>query len=117
MSLFMKWAHAGIIEATLMQKVKNAATKKRLKSQTISSDEKCPICNESIPFRIGQHAQCANGHQWNRCQLTLCIVDWKSASCHVCKSKKSHHTEKDELFATFRHCIYCGTRMYSQYVK
>lgn len=49
-------------------------------------NEHCQICHQSIPFESLQWARCGQGHQFNRCRLSLLAVQEPGThkSCGIC---------------------------------
>ncbi|ORX88415.1 hypothetical protein K493DRAFT_341299, partial [Basidiobolus meristosporus CBS 931.73] len=50
--------------------------------------EKCPACNEDLPFDSLRKVKCTNGHGWERCSLTFQIAATPYIrSCSACNIK------------------------------
>ncbi|PLB49984.1 hypothetical protein P170DRAFT_463308 [Aspergillus steynii IBT 23096] len=84
--------------------------------------EKCEICDAGIGWYSGQEAQCASGHLFVRCGLTLLSIQDPGVSkfCSICGTEYlneeltgvSHDAELQEanrhLADVFDTCVYCN---------
>ncbi|ORY70654.1 putative zinc-finger of transcription factor IIIC complex-domain-containing protein [Leucosporidium creatinivorum] len=57
-------------------------------SNAFEGTETCPACRAAIPFANIRKAACLNGHQWERCSITLAVVaSVQVRTCTACERK------------------------------
>lgn len=89
-------------------------------SSSFNGTEQCPACSAPVQFSSIRRAQCSNGHEWERCSLTLAMLSSiKVRTCIGCERKAlisaraMEETEVglvDLLLRVATCCLYCGGR-------
>lgn len=90
-------------------KEKNKERIKQILSKTRKvQPEKCPICEDEIPFEHLSHGICKNNHGIHRCSRSLLIINLNDSHDLVCEHC-SHHYSSQLLWPTkaLWLCIYC----------
>jgi hypothetical protein len=81
--------------------------------------ETCPACEAPLYFELAKRGICANGHSWNRCQITLHVIQTpfyrQCIGCQLCylpaPDEKANIIE--ELLCETLECVHCGCKLYS----
>ncbi|GAA5999779.1 uncharacterized protein JCM10292_003741 [Rhodotorula paludigena] len=56
--------------------------------QSYEQDDACPACKAPVPLANARIARCTEGHQWERCSITLALVSTVSVrTCSTCSRK------------------------------
>ncbi|GEM08877.1 hypothetical protein Rt10032_c06g2894 [Rhodotorula toruloides] len=89
-------------------------------SQAYEQSETCPACRAPVPLANTRFARCEQGHQWERCSITLALVSTVSVrTCTSCDRKALlpgavvgvfKDGKIDELLRKATCCLYCGGR-------
>ena len=77
--------------------------------------ETCPACHETIEFESPFKGMCLQGHEWERCSMTLKIIDTvKYKDCLGCGKKVLSGDEglSGGIREGVRDCMYCGNHFY-----
>ncbi|KAI5475558.1 hypothetical protein MNV49_001191 [Pseudohyphozyma bogoriensis] len=87
-------------------------------SIALEGHETCPACRAPIPFANIRRAQCVNGHEWERCSITLSVISTvKARTCVGCERKALMElvdspptSVVNTLIKVATCCLYCGGR-------
>ncbi|GAA5984175.1 hypothetical protein JCM11641_005138 [Rhodosporidiobolus odoratus] len=79
------------------------------------TDETCPACKAVVPLDSVRFARCVEGHQWERCSITLALVSTvKVRTCTACERKALLQVPDagviNEVLKAATCCVYCGGR-------
>ncbi len=84
--------------------------------------EQCPACHGYFALTSPWRAQCGNGHEWERCSVTMAVIDTPYArictGCHKRTMLPSYYAGGANgmsvfgaLLRAYDSCIYCGERL------
>ncbi|BGP01126.1 hypothetical protein RTBOTA2_004531 [Rhodotorula toruloides] len=89
-------------------------------AQAYEQPDTCPACRAPVPLANTRFACCEQGHQWERCSITLALVSTVSVrTCTSCDRKALlpgavagvvKDGKVDELLERATCCLYCGGR-------
>ncbi|GAA5827445.1 hypothetical protein JCM11251_003816 [Rhodosporidiobolus azoricus] len=85
------------------------------------ADELCPACKAQVPLANVRYGCCTQGHQWERCSLTLSVVSTTAVrTCSACARKALLSLPPNlqggggevvnEVLKAATCCVYCGGR-------
>lgn len=86
--------------------------------------ERCPACDDLFQVQSPWQAVCHNGHEWERCSVTIAVVDTPYARiCVGCNRRtllpgyfeegkdRAGPSILSELLRGYDQCLYCGERL------